>query len=309
MRMEHLEYLIALSKTQSITQTGKELFTTQQNVSKMIRQLEDELNTVLFVRSQKGVELTEAGEIMLIFAQQTINEFQKIQAAIKNLQVQNELSGELHLYSTFLSNFIITPSIVQAFNIQYPHIQLHIYEAESLEVLRQVVLHSTILGILPIMNNVAYHDIYAPYLDEVRLYPLLEDRYICLVSNRSPLAKQRIISLDEFLQHPVVFIQHSVETDSSIARLFQSVRPFQVALASNNQQMYLQGLSNIQNVALSSQRAHNANSASWQQQIVTIPFKDDMHFQICFIASKYAQATPIQKAFADFVRQNYRLAQ
>ena len=43
MRIEHLEYLICLARTHSITKASEELFTTHQNVSKMIRQLEQEL--------------------------------------------------------------------------------------------------------------------------------------------------------------------------------------------------------------------------------------------------------------------------
>ncbi len=46
MRMEHLEYLICLARTHSITKASAELFTTHQNVSKMIRQLE--YNEALF---------------------------------------------------------------------------------------------------------------------------------------------------------------------------------------------------------------------------------------------------------------------
>ena len=41
------------------------MFLTQQAVSKKIKELEDELNTQLFIRSSLGVELTEEGYYFL----------------------------------------------------------------------------------------------------------------------------------------------------------------------------------------------------------------------------------------------------
>ena len=69
MRTEHLEYFLKLAQTNSITQAAKELYTTHQNVSKIIRQLEEDLGTTLFLRNQKGVALTPTGQLLLPVAQ------------------------------------------------------------------------------------------------------------------------------------------------------------------------------------------------------------------------------------------------
>ncbi len=64
MRTEHLKYFLNLVETGSITQTSKELYTTHQNVSKIIRQLEEDLGTTLFIRTTKGIELTATGNCL-----------------------------------------------------------------------------------------------------------------------------------------------------------------------------------------------------------------------------------------------------
>lgn len=61
-RLEHLEYLICLAETGSTTKASEKLLTSRQNVSKMIRQLEDEMEAELFIRGPQGVQLTEAGK-------------------------------------------------------------------------------------------------------------------------------------------------------------------------------------------------------------------------------------------------------
>ena len=63
MRIEHLEYLICLARTHSITKASEELFTTHQNVSKMIRQLEQELGVTLFTRSCLPPAILASGSI------------------------------------------------------------------------------------------------------------------------------------------------------------------------------------------------------------------------------------------------------
>lgn len=65
MRAEHLKYFVALAENHSITKTSLEFYTSHQSVSKVIRQLEEEMGTALFVRSQKGMTLTPEGEVLL----------------------------------------------------------------------------------------------------------------------------------------------------------------------------------------------------------------------------------------------------
>ena len=83
MRTEHLKFFVTLAETGSIMQTGKKLYTTHQNVSKVIRQLEDDLDTTLFHRNQKGVTLSATGKLLLPLAQRTMRDFDALRADIQ----------------------------------------------------------------------------------------------------------------------------------------------------------------------------------------------------------------------------------
>ena len=61
MQIEHLRYFIALDTFQSINKTSRELGTTPQNVSRILKNLETEMDADLFFRTADGVTLTQTG--------------------------------------------------------------------------------------------------------------------------------------------------------------------------------------------------------------------------------------------------------
>ena len=59
LNIKQIQYFAACAKTGSFSQAAELLFTTQSNVSKVIRSMEDDMRTQLFVRHAKGIELTQ----------------------------------------------------------------------------------------------------------------------------------------------------------------------------------------------------------------------------------------------------------
>ena len=56
LNIKQIQYFAACAKTGSFSQAAELLFTTQSNVSKVIRSMEDDMRTQLFVRHAKGIE-------------------------------------------------------------------------------------------------------------------------------------------------------------------------------------------------------------------------------------------------------------
>ena len=64
MNTESLEYFIKVYEKKSFNAAAKDLFITPQGLSKMVKQLEMDLETELFYRGSRGVEPTEYGELL-----------------------------------------------------------------------------------------------------------------------------------------------------------------------------------------------------------------------------------------------------
>ena len=65
----HLHYFWAVAKTGNLTRTARQLRVAQSALSAQIRQLEEQLGQPLFARAGRGLVLTEAGKIALVYAE------------------------------------------------------------------------------------------------------------------------------------------------------------------------------------------------------------------------------------------------
>lgn len=66
--LKQIQYFIVCAQKHSFSSAAKELFTTQPNVSKAIKALEEELGFLLFERHNRGISLTEDGEKVYEYA-------------------------------------------------------------------------------------------------------------------------------------------------------------------------------------------------------------------------------------------------
>lgn len=108
MRLEQLEYFVAAAELQSMTLAGNLLHTTHQNVSKAVKQLEDELNLELFNRSRQGMTLTEIGGDVYRYCKQIL----ALQKSIYQLSKGHEQApavGET-------AHFLLTPAFYRLFS-------------------------------------------------------------------------------------------------------------------------------------------------------------------------------------------------
>lgn len=206
MRTEHLKYFVALAENHSITKTALEFYTTHQSVSKVIRQLEEEMGTALFVRSQKGMTLTPEGEVLLPVARETMRAFQQVRLDISHINRQKALEGELLLYGTPIANAIAMPTLLDSFSVLYPKVRYQIREANTLDCMKYAALHHDGLALVVVMHDEQLREIYTPYINQIHLTPFTKDEYICIVSAQSPLAKRKTLSLHELLEHPIAML-------------------------------------------------------------------------------------------------------
>ena len=63
MNTQHLQYLIEIERTRSVSQAAENLFIGQPNLSRILHEMEANLGFKIFERTSKGVRSTERGAI------------------------------------------------------------------------------------------------------------------------------------------------------------------------------------------------------------------------------------------------------
>lgn len=70
----HFKYAVEIAKTGSITQAADNLYMSQPNLSKAVKELEETLGISIFKRTSKGVVPTESGAEFLIYAKNILSQ-------------------------------------------------------------------------------------------------------------------------------------------------------------------------------------------------------------------------------------------
>ncbi len=86
MEMKELYYFIAIAEEKSISKAGGRLFMAKSSLSQFLSILENNVGSKLFIRTSRGVRLTQEGELMLQYAYKTLAEYRSVQNEIKDMK-------------------------------------------------------------------------------------------------------------------------------------------------------------------------------------------------------------------------------
>lgn len=115
-------YIVA--KNKHMTKASEELHISQPAISQSIKKLEDQLGGILFLRSNKGMELTEEGKMFYEYvkgALELINNAENEFTSFKDLS-----KGEIKIgCSTTLTKLILI-NVLKSFHLDYPNININI---------------------------------------------------------------------------------------------------------------------------------------------------------------------------------------
>src|ERR1700736_851018 len=98
MLLRHIRYLPAVAEHRNFTRAAEALHVSQPALSQQIRQLEETLGVLLFDRSGRAIQLTDAGHAYVEYARRALRELDAGQRAIHD--VRDLSRGQLRLALT-----------------------------------------------------------------------------------------------------------------------------------------------------------------------------------------------------------------
>lgn len=186
MNLQHLKYMVEVEKVGSITKAASNLFMGQPNLSKAIKEVENEVGIPIFKRSAKGVFPTEKGAEFLEYARAILIQMDKIEGLYKP-ETTNRISFSISVprasYVTYaFANFVKKIPADKQLAIDFK-------ETNSVEAIGNVTESTHNMAIIRYEN--AYEEYFLSMLNEKALKnePVLKFEYQLLLSKNSPLAQ------------------------------------------------------------------------------------------------------------------------
>lgn len=142
MEFRQLRYFVAVAEERNFGSAARRLNISQPPISRQIHALERELSALLFVRTPKGVELTEAGTVFLEEARRLLA--QERRARERSRAAQRGELGTLDVGFFGSTIFNAVPQVLRHFQRMKPGIRItlrRMEKARQIEAIREGALH------------------------------------------------------------------------------------------------------------------------------------------------------------------------
>ncbi|MEX2047143.1 MAG: LysR family transcriptional regulator [Chloroflexota bacterium] len=206
--LAHLESFVEVARTGSVSRAAEALFVTQPAVTARLKSLESELGVELFVRSARGMTLTDAGRAFLPYAQRTLGLVTEGRQVIADLR--EGATGELVIGAAPAVSTYLLPAILKAFRSRYPNVRLGVKTGHTEEVLEMVLRQDVNVG----LGRPVRHP-------EVELIPVFEDEMLLVVSRRHPFATRTRVRMDELASERLILFDRTSSYHELTSALFR----------------------------------------------------------------------------------------
>jgi LysR family transcriptional regulator for metE and metH len=190
--IRHLKLIVAVTEEKSVTKAGELLHLTQSALSHQLREIEEKLGTPLFLRMNKKMILTQAGERLLSTARQVLDEMKRAEDHIA--QMADSKQGTLRISTECYTCYHWLPDVMKEFRRKFPAVEVKI-DAEATHRPIQALLRGKLdLAIVSDGRR-----------DKLLQYqPLFEDEFVAIMAADHPLVSRPYLRARDFADQDVI---------------------------------------------------------------------------------------------------------
>lgn len=198
MTLQQLKYVVTVAETGNITEAARRLFISQPSLTNAIRELEKEMQVNIFHRTNKGVFLSNEGEMFLSYARQVLEQVRLMEEKFLNVQeLKPRFSVSCQHYSFAVNAFV---DVIEEFDANRYDFTLR--ETQTHEIITDVANLRSEIGILYVSSQ--NEKIILKMIKENGLHfePLFTAKPHVFISARHPLSHKEVITLEELEDYP-----------------------------------------------------------------------------------------------------------
>ncbi|MBS1807079.1 MAG: LysR family transcriptional regulator [Acidobacteria bacterium] len=193
--VRHLKLIIAVTEEKSVTKAGERLHLTQSALSHQLRDLEARLGTPLFLRLNKRMVLTQAGERLLQSARQILNELRRAEDDLKQIVDGNR--GSLRLSTECYTCYHWLPEMLREFGNKHPQVDVRIVVETTHQPFPALLNGKLDLAIV----TTQHHD------KRICYKPLFKDELVAILPPDHPLTARPYLRARDFAdQHLILYV-------------------------------------------------------------------------------------------------------
>jgi DNA-binding transcriptional LysR family regulator len=194
-----LECFIEVTRTGNFTTAAENLFITQPALSRIIKSLEDELGTPLFIRTRKKLILTDAGHILKKHALKIEKQLQELDEELDKMFMFKKRHIRIGLPT--VTNSIFFSQLIASFHQEYPEVTFQLDEDGSRPIEEKVVNDLLDFGVVVLTEK----------NDHLDYYMFVHEKLKLVVPSSHHLARKQEVSLQELKEESFIMFNRDFE--------------------------------------------------------------------------------------------------
>lgn len=297
MEIKHLMAFAAVVRKNSFSKAAEELFLSQPTVSTYVRQLEEELNTVLLVRTTKSLEVTPKGREVYEYAASILSLRDKI---VENCSA--EADRVVSIGASTVPSAWLLPDVLAAFAKQDPRTRFTVDQGDSRMILERLKDGLYDLGIIGMDPKDRQLTAEAFYRDTIVIVTPREPRFL-------KMKEQAETPFRELLKEPMIVREEGSASKYAVDLFLKeagvSESSLNVTARINDPEAIKNMVAKGVGTAIMSILA--AENYRAQNQVLVFPFPGDgCHRYFYLLQRKEGVMTEQARSFAEFLLKHFR---
>ncbi len=192
MDLDQLHTFLEIVRLKSFSKAAQTCFRTQPAISAQVRQLEQELNTQLFLRFGSRISLTPAGRIFADYAAQILELRRQAQDAVNELE--HSPKGALVIAANEATCIYVLPQVFSDYSRRFPNVQILVERSYDSRIVETILDNMADFGIsqLPISDR------------KIQAVKIHSDEVKLIAPPGHPLASKSAVAAADLIPYPLV---------------------------------------------------------------------------------------------------------
>lgn len=227
MTIKQMLYYSSICKTLNLTKSSQELFVSQPALSMAMKELENEVGMILFVKNGTKLGLTESGYALLQEVDGLLNQYNRLET---NIRSGNLTSARIRFGFSSVVGTSQAAKLCGTFLSRHPEIKLQIME----DIGKQLLLRLEDNTLDVVLTGSKYNET-GNWAHRFKTRSIDGDSIGFYVSKRNRLARKAMISFKEISEIPVILLDKNYPVFNSLEQLFiEKGYPLTVAFRTSN---------------------------------------------------------------------------
>ena len=204
-----LDCFLTVARLGNLSRAAEEMFLTQPTLTARLKALEEEVGDRLFVRTSRGMRLTDAGKEFVPYAERAVGSFREGKRRLEELRGAS--GGRLLIGASPGVGTYALPGLLERFAAAYPRVSVSVRTGHSEEILEMTLKEEVQLGLTRAMRH--------PEIESLRLY---EDELVLVVDPGHRFTRRGTAGLAEIGEEQIIFFDHDSSYFEQTHALFRN---------------------------------------------------------------------------------------